>query len=273
MVYSTMHREPLAVFRRVLDGLTRAEEDVQSRYDLACRLLDTVLTAELCSPPCPEALDLLRQRCRYDRSFVADALLHPLEVTYDIDGLLALLRGGGFAPVSWLHPSRWNLAEYVDDPDLLDRFSALDPVAQWNTVYHLAGYSSPLLECLVEPVEAPQRPPYSMDELLAMSMGCSQGSNRFTVQDGRVIGTTLAPAYEKEGDALVGRGSGGFDVRWSWSLPAYVQPLFDACDGSRSLSELLQAFSDEFDQQDLLKLFNDFLPPNLGLLTPRWEIQ
>lgn len=270
MVYSTMHREPLAVFRRALTLLAHDDEDTDARYALAGRLLQTLLSAERCSPPCPGALEQLWQHYQTDRSLVADALLHPLEKTYDIDELLALLADTSFRHVSWLHPAHWQLDAYLEEPDLLARFDRLDMMQQAQAIYHLAGYTGPLLECLAEPSDAPARSAYTTDELLAMPLVCSQGSEAYRVEDGRIVEKGMGPAYAVEGEELVGHSTGGFGAKQTWRVPAYVEPVFQACDGSRTLGEVLDAFADEFDRQQLFNLLYTFLPHDLGLLVPAW---
>lgn len=270
MVYSTMHREPLAVFRRALTLLAHDAEDTDARYALAGRLLQTLLSVEQCSPPCPGALEQLWQRYETDRSLVADALLHPLEETYDIDELLALLADTSFQHVSWLHPAQWQLNGYLNDPDLLARFDRLDAMQQANAIYHLAGYTGPLLEFLAEPTETPARPAYTTDELLAMPVVYSKGSEAYRVQKGRIVAKGIMPAYEVQGEELVGRSTSSFGARQTWRVPAYIEPVFQACDGTRTLGDILDAFADEFDRQQLFDLLYTFLPHDLGLLVPSW---
>ncbi|HMB94188.1 MAG TPA: class I SAM-dependent methyltransferase [Rhodothermales bacterium] len=270
MVYSTMHREPLAVFRRALALLAHDDEDTDARYALAGRLLQTLLSAERCSPPCPGALEQLWQHFQSDRSLVADALLHPLEQTYDIDALLTLLADTSFQHVSWLHPAHWQLDAYLQDPDLLARFNRLNSMQQANAVYHMAGYAGPLLEFLAESTEALARPAYTQDELLAMPVVCSEGSEAYRVEEGRIVAKGRRPAYEVQGEELVGHSTSGFGAKQTWRVPAYVEPVLLACDGTCTLGDILDAFANDFDRQQLFDLLYTFLPHDLGLLVPAW---
>jgi SAM-dependent methyltransferase len=270
MVYSTMHRQPLATFRSAADLLAGDALDPDTRYAFAGSLLNKVLASPRCSPPCPEALDEMARLHEVDRAFVADALIHPLETTYDIDGLLALLQGASLDHRSWLYPVQWDLEAYLDDPQALARFDQLDPVAQWKVIYNLAGYTGPLLQCLLEADKTPRLPAYTQEELLDMPVVCSQGVHAYKVEAGQIVAEGTQPAYAVDGDALVGHPAGGFGSKWPWRMPAEAQPILAACDGSRTVGEVMDLFADDFGRQPVFDLLCTCLPQDLGLIVPSW---
>jgi len=267
MVYSRMHRGPLRLFRQTLELLAEKREGTAERYDLACDLLEQLTTSERSRPPSREAFELLLQS-RQDRAFVADAVLHPLETCYDIDELLALLEQADLELTSWLYPAQWELDRYVSSPALSKRFERLDPIAQSKVVYFVAGAAGPLLELIAEPRSAPDRPPYSLAELLAMPLVLSEGLRAYTVDGGRVVNSVLAPAYEIRDGLLVGQERGASGVTYTWKVPREIEPLLRACDGRRTLGEILDQHTDPAQRMEVLQVLAELLPSGLGLLAP-----
>lgn len=268
MVYSAMHRAPLVGFRRSLNLLASDDEDADRRYELACRLLDELLNSERCDFPRPGALRVLWEKRETDRPFVADALLHPLEHTYDVDGFFELLRASGLEHRSWLHPAQWDVDTYVRSPELLERLRRLEPLDQYRAVYELAGCSGPLLEAVVEKIDRPAAPPYHLDELLGMRVICSQGMLAHVTEQGKVVRTVrLAPFEVKEGQ-LEGRARGAYGLIHSWQAPEVAKELLELADGTRTVGELLDAFSDRADRQETLQLIAGMLPADIGMLAP-----
>jgi SAM-dependent methyltransferase len=267
MVYNKMHREPLAQFRSTLGLLCSEQEELSRRYELACHLLQEFATSERCSPPGRDAFRLLAEQPE-DRSQVADALLHPLEVSYDVDELLALLESASFEHISWLYPPQWDLENYLDSPDLISRFGQLDRLDRWKVVYFIAGRAGPLFELLAERSSLPRREPYAREELLAMPMVCSQGMKIYSVQNGQIVGTDSRLAYELREGKLAGRERGVYGMRRKWSLPEEFDPVLQACDGKRTLGQVLDAFSGTIDRKTLFDTLIEFFPPELGLLAP-----
>jgi SAM-dependent methyltransferase len=270
MVYSRMHREPLAVFRRLLGALARPDEDDDARFRLACQLLDELLDGERVSPLCPGALEMLREHARRDRAFVADALLHPLEHSYDLDGFFELLDGAGLRHVSWLNPAQWRLASYLDSESLLERSARLEPVAEWRAVYDAAGYAAPLLEAVVQPTDGPERAPYGPEDLLALPLACCRRNSVVRVEGGRVSDTGEVPTFLVEGEFLRGKGNGPFGARHTFRLPAYVEPLLAAFDGTRAAGQAVRPFVEEFGEPALTDLITALSPLDVGLLAPLW---
>ena len=266
MVYSDMHRAPLDNFRRA-HALLAAGSEGDERYQLMSKLLGAVLDSDRCRLPGAEALELLRGHLDDDPAFVADALLHPLEHTYDVDGFVDLLEGAGLEHRSWLYPAQWDLESYLDDEDLLARFEQLDERERWRAVYHLAGFAAPLLEALAVPRGSPEPAPFELDELLALCPKLSAGQRHYRIEAGRLSGVADAPAYQKEGDKLHGRARGGFGAVRRFSLPATLKPVLEACDGRQSLGAILDRFSDDFDRDELLMALARLLPADLGLIT------
>jgi SAM-dependent methyltransferase len=121
MVYSRAHRGALQSFRTALDVVASPDEPGDARFETASRLLDAVLAAERCVPPCPQILEDLRGRREQDPAFVADALMNPLERCYDIDELFDWLQGAGLRHGAWYYPAAWDIGVYVQDAELVAR--------------------------------------------------------------------------------------------------------------------------------------------------------
>ena len=270
MVYSRIHRQPLETFRTVLEALARDDEDHEARYALMSTLLDSWLASERCSMEARKAFETLQERCNTDRSFVADCLLHPLEHTYDIDGLVGLLDAAGLRHSSWLKPDLWCLDHYIDSDEVLGRFANADPLTQCRMVYAMARHNGPLLSLLAEPTEAPTREPYSTDELLDLPLMCRVEHAAVKISDALVPEHGIVPAFTAEGDELIPTAGCPFGGSSNWRLPAYVEPLLRAFDGTRPASAVVKAFADEFGAETLIGLLPRLSPLDLGLLAPNW---
>jgi hypothetical protein len=230
-------------------------------------MLGELVSSQHCSPAGLEAFRMLAAQPE-DRSQLADALLHPLETSYDLDGLLALLDQGALQLRSWLYPPQWDLENYFDSPDLILPYRRLGPIDRWKVVYFLAGRAGPLLELLAERSDQPRREPYSQQELLRMHLVCSEGTIAHRVKDGKIGETTAQPAYVVQGNRLAGGERGAYGLRRRWSLPLELEPVLKALDGSRTLGQVLDMFSDTMDKEALFNTLIELLPPELGLLAP-----
>lgn len=270
MVYSRMHREPLATFRTAFEALAAGETDHDKRYALMSQLLDEWLASERCSPPARGAFEILQQQQQTDRPFVADCLLHPLEYSYDIDGLLGLLDAADFRHTSWTRPSLWRLDAYLDSAELSARFATLDPVDQWRTAYCIAGHAGPLLEVLVEPKGAEERAPYGVDELLSLPLTCRLEHQAVKVDRGKVTERGTIATFEKSGGQLSGTAGSPFGGQAPWALPDYAEGFLRAFDGTRPAGAVVGDHADEFGAEALLELIATLSPLDVGMLAPNW---
>ncbi len=268
MVYNEMHRRALVPFRSAHQLLSQDGESADQRYQLASTMLDAVLDAPRCAPIGRPSLTGLRNARDHDRPFVADALLHPLEHTYDVSGLFDLLDSAGLRYASWLHPAAWDLSRYLTDEPLIARCEALDPIDQWRVVHALTGVGSPMFEVIAERREAPIRPPYSLDEVLALQVVRSNGVQGFGIEHEKVTKTGFTPPYEIEGAMLKGTARVAFGPGNDFAVPVAAREVIDAFATERSVGEVVDALSSKFGRQDLIELIANLLPSQVGLLSP-----
>ncbi|MBK8251816.1 MAG: class I SAM-dependent methyltransferase [Polyangiaceae bacterium] len=270
MMYSRVHREPLQRFRDVVNSIEPPSGDPEKRYEIACDLLGSMLDSEQCSPPYKSVFEQLWEVREADRGFFADAILHPLDASYDVNELLAYLARGGLKHSSWLHPHQWNPSTYLGEHAICEKLKKLSPEAQWNAVYTLAGYTSPLLEVLCERADAPESLPYAENELLEMPVICDRGATAFKVEKHAVVASAEVPAYTKRNGMLSGKGRGGFGARYKWQLPEEAEPVLLACDGKTKLGGIVERFEGELGREGLLTMFDTLLPQDIGFIAPVW---
>ncbi len=268
MTYSHMLRGPLATFRAAHRRLSRDGERADERYALMRRMLDALLSGDGCAPPGRDALATLRDQADADPPFVADALLHPIEHSYDVDGFLALLDGADLRHTAWWHPQQWRLPTYVRDAELCARWSALDEADRWRVVYHMAGYAGPLLEAVAEPRGAPERPAYDEAELLRMRLVMTAGITGHRVEGGKVVSRGRLPAFEEQDGVLRGRSRVAIGPGRMWALPADAKPLLEAFDGRRTTAEVIERLSSTRPPEVILTVIRQLLPDGVGILAP-----
>lgn len=282
LVYSRAHRAPLDPLRRATLELLRGPPspalpplrgeggERRDDYNVACAVLEASRrSGGTVAPQLVETLSALRDR---DPSFVADVLLNPREVSYEIEAFMTLLAEAGLRFVEFLYPATWKLSLYTDDALLLERAASLGPVGEAAVVQRIAGLAGPLLEVLVERDDAPVRPPYERLERLAMRMMRSPGALEmdlsswtegaalsaaksiapFTVEASQISGTTRAAAYP-------GR---------PWSVGVEALPVIEAFDGRATVAEVHARFAHLVDEETLLTLVETLGPRDVGLLAP-----
>ncbi len=267
MVYNRILREPFAMFRDILSLFQQDEQDIDRRYEMACWLLENIISSQQCKPPGLDALELIWQH-RHERALLADALLHPHEVTYDIDDLLSLLKKAGLVHSSWLYPAQWDIDTYTQSAKMIKHFEKLDLTSRWKAVHYLAGLNGPLMELIAEPFEAPRRPPYDLEEILGMSFVFSRGLRVYQIDNDQITGGEIVPPYNLSDGKLQGRERGVYGIRRTWSLPESALPIIEAFDGKRTFGEVMDANTNLYTRQNLLETIVDLFPPSLGLLAP-----
>jgi len=268
MVYNEAHRIALEPLRTAIGLLSPAGASDDDRYGLASHLLDAVVAAQRCAPVGQRTLDFLMAAREKDRPFVADALLHPLEHTYDVAGLFDLLAAGGLRYASWLYPARWDLDNYLGDEAILARAATLEPFDQWRILYALTGLNSPLLEVIAEPADGPERPPYDLEELLAMRVVRSHGVQGYGIEDRKVVKEGFIPPYEVEGDQLTAQTRAALGQGANFTGPAALRQVIDAFTEPRPVGEVVEALSASLPRDDLLETIAKLLPCEVGLLSP-----
>jgi SAM-dependent methyltransferase len=265
MVYSRVHREALGPVRRALEIL--GTEPGEDPYEVACRALAAAF-GERCTPAHGSLLrDLYALRER-DRSFLADLLVNPRETSYDLASLAQLWKDAGLRFVEWKHPGAWRLRQYVDDPVLIARAEALGPEREAALVYELAGLGSPMLDVLVERDDAPERAPYTTEDLLAMRMLARSEERQLDIEDGRVTTVHHIAPYEVQNGLVGGIARGGHGSVRHWAIHQDSLPFIQACDGTRTTAELCEQFERFAPREQLLAMILDLSPRDVGLLAP-----
>jgi len=266
MVYSTLLREPLVQFRGLFRAMGGDALPAEERYPLMRRLLEAQLDSPRAHPVGQEALAVLRDALDEKPAFVADALIHPQEVTFDLPTLFASLDKAGLAHRSWNHPRLWELGTYLDDETLGQRFSELPIREREHAVYHAGGYHGPQLECLVERVDRSEPPRYEPQELLALPFVFRTADDAWELEGTSVRSRGSHATYRLDGDAVEVRGGTTSGPPVTARIPADILPVLKALDGTRPLGEVLQDSSHDANQ--LLGLLVQLLPPELDLIAP-----
>jgi len=268
MVYNRMHRMMLEPFREAHALLTRDDENDEGRYGLAGQLLDAMLDSPRCKPLAPISLESLRGMRDRDRAYVADALLHPLEHSYDVAGLFDLLQVAGLRHTSWRDPAVWDLDHYLSDEALLARVEALDERDRWRLVYAIAGRGSPLLEVIAEPSHSEVRLPYTLEEILRMKVVRDHGVHGFAIEAGVVVKTGAVAAYEVDDQHVRGRSRVWYGPGRAWELPLELRDVIDAFAQPRAIGEVLDELAPRFGRNELLEIIAHLLPCDIGVLAP-----
>lgn len=261
MVYSRTHREALDPIRRAIARLCPGD------YERACELLGAAIGPR-CRPDHREMLEVLYSMREKDRSFVADLLVNPREESYDLAGMHALIESAGLRFVEWRHPGSWRAKYFFDDAALVGRAEALGPRAEAELIYDLAGLASPMFDALVERDDAPVRAPYTDQEILAMRMRVRGDERQLDLKDGRFAGEQRFAPFEAKDGLLVGLAAGGHGSSRHFAIPRSALPLIEACDGTRTVAELCDAFAHLAPPAQLLAMITELSPRDVGLLAP-----
>src|SRR5690606_15736416 len=111
-----------------------------------------------------------------------DALIHPREVSYDIDSLHGLIEGAGLRFVDWLYPPFWDPNVFFGDEALRARAAELPQRERDKLLFFTGGYSCPYFDVIVERDDAPARVAFDEAALLAMRPLLSAGKNVYRVE-------------------------------------------------------------------------------------------
>jgi hypothetical protein len=216
-----------------------------------------------------DALRLLLDQYDRDPSLVADALLNPRETTYTLDAFLALLGDCGLAHRSWNRPRLWELETYLDDADLIAEYKQRPSLDQHRIVHHLAGFAGPMLECLVEPADAPAPPPYEIDEILALPFGMVRGHDVWETEGNAYVPQPPVPSHRTR-DGMIEIPSGeGLGPPALGRVPESMAPVVKAMDGTRTLREITEKLGRRFHAEAVIRFAAQLLPPLLDVAAPR----
>lgn len=268
MVYNEIHRRPFVIFQRVIELLARAPDDNEERLSLARQALADILARDVCIPLRNDlaGYDQLAER---DFENFVDALIHPREVSYDIDSLHTLVSDAGLHFVDWLYPPFWDPDVFFRDEGLRARARELPPRARDKLVFYAGGYSCPYFDVIVQRDDAPPPAPLDDARLLSLRPLLAGGKNVYRVEQDRVLKPRRKRAYRLDGQRVVVElAREGYIHPKRWALPREVVPLLQACDGETSIEDLLLRFGDEFERDDMLALFRELLPGGMNLLAP-----
>jgi len=273
MLYNRMHREPLKIFRDAHKLLSQDNENESSRYDLAITMLEELSQSDKLQPPLnfepslSSTLDNLLEVYNKDKSLVADALLQPREISFDIDELFKLIESSGFKHSAWLEPRLWELSTYTTNKELLSRFKKLDNISKYKAIYNLAGYASPMFSFLVEHVDLPKSKPYSESELIDMPVLFNSSTQTVCFDSGSFIKSESANTYKIKENKIIGNVNKTGNTQSFWQLPACAEELLVACDGKTTIRELYYKFDTKFSKEEIYETLYKLLPDKLGLIT------
>ncbi|MDY7230462.1 class I SAM-dependent methyltransferase [Hyalangium rubrum] len=271
MAYNEQHRHFFRQFQRAVETLAGGPRNLKRKHELAMQLLRAVRASDKCGGMA-QTLRMLGN-VEDDIPTFADTLLQPYEIAYDIDSLYALVTDAGLR-LSWPTPHVWDLARYVDDPALLAAWRKLDAREQQRVVNLLAAERAPFFGFYVEHADRPAPKPYSKAELRGMRLMHRTRHTVYEIQDERVVATHESRPYQRSRDRLVEppllrrltptRNE-------TWVLPADVEPVLEACDGTRTAGKIAAAFADRYSSEEVMTLLSQLLSPRIGLLAPVFQ--
>jgi hypothetical protein len=133
MVYGALGRRGVYDIQQSMKLLADGLDD-GARLDMARRLLDGL----------PQSHWLRRNPFVGDHfqggvAGLYDLLLHPRDRAYTIPGLLAFLAAGGAWSVALVAPAHYDPRNYLRDPELLERVTALPEAERWALAERLSG--------------------------------------------------------------------------------------------------------------------------------------
>ena len=167
-------------------------------------------------------------------------------------------------------PGAHRLRTYCDDPSLLEAAAALDPLDEAALVQDVAGLGAPMLQLLARRDDAATPPPYSRAERLAMPMRALRATVEVEVVDGAARPPRRVPSWRREGEAIVGAAASGPGAGRRWAAPLAAEPFLEACDGTRSVEALAEAYAPD-DPDAVLAMVDALSPDDAGVLAPAWE--
>lgn len=264
MVYNEAHRREVRAFQAALQRLCPSDA-LGPRLTTAKRLLRAASSSR-CDPVGPffRSLEADLASGRLPPSALFDTLIHPLEVAYDVDGLMRELAGAGLRLAAWRWPRHWDLSLYVSDEALLDRFYRLEAGAQFSVVCALAGAQAPFFDCWVERDDAPAWRPLGDRELSALRPRPRAGETVYGVRAGRVVRSeTRRWTVDELGASVACEGR----IRTEWPLPRGSEAVVARCDGRTTVRELCGAERDV----PVLELVELLLSPEVELLAPTYD--
>ncbi len=156
MVYNRYHRIATSAFQKAVKTLLAdaSLRDLDSGLQVARRLLEEC--------PAGGRLREYSDEIESDAQF-ADTFLQPVEQSYTVESLQALVKDCG---LELLHPQvtlwdrtwntyLWNMA--FEDPDLRERYEALDDLERWKITNWLGQEKSPMLSFYLQRKDSERR--------------------------------------------------------------------------------------------------------------------
>ncbi len=235
MLYSRVHRMGFEHFRQGLSAFSGAQRDPRA----AARLLGALL-ASRCRPVAADVLREVHRRRHRDAPTFADTLLHPRERAWDIDELMAFVRGGGLSFSNWVRPTEWAPERYFTGARMRAALGRLAPLDRWRIVYWLGAHASPLFRFVAERDGPGRAPDWTDAELARLRVAGVAARIVHRVRDGRVTGSGRARVIVRRGATLSVRFEPFQSEPEEIGLPVTLAPLLERAAPGALVPELLQ---------------------------------
>jgi SAM-dependent methyltransferase len=220
MVYAPHGRTGIYMIQEGLRLLAPAEEDPETRLDVARRVMKHL----------PETAWLRANRSVTDHLTGGDAglydlLLNPRDQAYTVPALHGLLARAGLSVSCWVEPIRYDPVPLLPDPRLRARIATRSPIQRAALAEALAGNIAAHIVYCTRTGEPPERAdPFSPDSVPI----CRE-----------MTGEDLAKGIQA-GNTLIVNLDG---LRVPVPLPAMARAILPLIDGKRSLGEIRMLFA------------------------------
>lgn len=241
MVNSRLRRYVPDLFHQVTKLFVSDPVNTPFKFNVVKRLIKAILRSTRCRPLNPylkediDALGLLKRNLPQ----FSTALLNPPERNFDLIELFDLIHRGGFSFIRFCNQHLWEISNYIHDPELLRMVQRLPEQTQYQLIYLLGGYNSPLFELYLQRKELKvkrRRCDTQMDLLLEIVPSRIKPEYRYRVSHNKVISRKRAPLYRRVPKGLI--LDYGADERYH--LPPITAKILKLSDGKNNVEQIIR---------------------------------